>query len=121
MKKVLLAIISASLLSSAFAGWITNDNGGWKSFQLSGIFIEGDPSGSDMVFTVSPTTTAAEIYNATKVTPTEPQFLKIDGSTQKGKYLISLILLAKTTGGKISISLDGVRGGRPVVGAITLY
>jgi hypothetical protein len=120
MKKVILAIISASILSSAFAaGWVGN----WKRFQVNTIVFEGSSSGTDAVFTTKTAPTATEISAVTGVSYssiTEPQFFKVDGSTQKGKYIISTLMLAKTTGSNICIHVESVQAGRPVVSGIHL-
>lgn len=86
---------------------------GWNDYvryTVKAIIMEGADDGSSLTIRVNPDLTTAQTSCPSR------SYLKVDGSTQRGQYIMSAIMTAYASGAEFHLATSGCVGGsRPLV------
>ena len=104
MKKIIITVgLLLAAMNSIADGW-----NNWTKYQVKSIIAEGSDDAHAFTIRITPTLTDTSC--------TDPSYLRLDASTDKGKYIMSILLSSEARGSKFHIQTSGcVSGQRPII------
>jgi hypothetical protein len=103
MKKALIYLMLIFCPLAAIAdGWNS-----WARYKVASIIFEGPADGSWVIVRTNP--------QLAETGCTEPSYMYLDASSQKGQFIISSLLSAQARNSEFHIATNGCNGSRPVI------
>jgi hypothetical protein len=101
---VVLIVASLAMVPSVGVadGWLN-----WKKFNANSLIVEGPDDGSRLALSVTPELTSGN------TTCSDRSYLTVDGSSAKGKLMVTVLTTAIVSGNRIYLYLEGCENNRP--------